>query len=292
MSLTRRHFLEIVAGTLVVPGLARGRARRAETLRIGLLAPVMAPAGSAAASVVRGARLGAEEAERSAALFGGHVELMVDTSVERLLRDARPSVLLGGADEAECAHLVERTAGEDVLFINAGCTSDALRVACALHAFHVAPSEAMRRDALAMAPAGTPTGRAVASWHPSLEAFGAGQLNDRFRARYGDAMDARAWEAWMAVKIVAEAALRAGSARPVALGTYLVQPGTRFDGHKGRPLSFRAWDHQLRQPLYVVPAAGGRPVEVPDRAPGARVADQLDRLGTPEAAGACRWGAP
>lgn len=290
MSLTRRHFLEILAGALVVPGAVRGRARRAETLRIGLLAPVMAPAGSAAASVVRGARMGAEEAERSAALFGGHVELVVDTGVERLLRDARPAVLLGGADEAECAHLVERTRREDVLFVNVGCTSDALREACALHAFHVAPSERMRRDALAMA--GTAAGAAATSWHPSLEAFGAGQLNDRFRARYGDAMDAHAWEAWMAVKIVAEAALRTGSVRPVALGAHLVQPATRFDGHKGRPLSFRAWDHQLRQPLYVVPASGARPVEVPERAPGTRVAEQLDRLGTPEDAGACRWEAP
>ena len=290
MPLTRRHFLELLAGALVVPGVARAGVRRAATLRIGLLAPVMAPAGSTVASIVRGARLGAEEAERSAALFGGHVELAVDASVERLLRDVRPAVLLVGADEGECAAIVERTAREEVLVLNVGCASDALRgAACAVHVFHVTPSEAMRRDALAAA--GPEEAGVTQSWHHALEAFGAAQLNDRFRARHGDAMDAPAWEAWMAVKIVAEAALRTGGVQPVALGAHLAKPETRFDGHKGRPLSFRAWDHQLRQPLYVVPPAG-RPVEVPPRAAGVRVADQLDQLGTGASASACRWSAP
>ncbi len=290
--LSRRRFLELLAGTaLLGPAATRAAAagRRATALRIGLVAPVMAPAGSAAASIVRGARLGAEEAQRSAALFGGSVALVVDTSIERLLRDVRPSVVLGGGDGSSCGYLVERTVQENVLLLNVGCASDALRgAACALHVFHVTPSEAMRRDAMAAAA----SGGSVWSWHHSLEAFGAAQLNDRYRARYGDGMDAQAWEAWMAVKIVAEAALRTDSVEPVALGAYMVREQTRFDGHKGRPLSFRGWDHQLRQPLYVVPATGGRPIEVPARTSGTRVADQLDQLGTGASASACRWTSP
>ena len=96
--------------------------------------------------------------------------------------------------------------------------------------------------------------------------YGAAQLNDRFRARFGRGMDGEAWAAWMAVKVATEAALRVRDVRPDALAAYLARPNVRFDGHKGRPLSFGASDHQLRQPLYVIrPAAegGARAVEVP-----------------------------
>jgi hypothetical protein len=65
-----------------------------------------------------------------------------------------------------------------------------------------------------------------------------------------------------------------------------------FDGHKGEALTFRAWDHQLRQPLYV---AGARKREEIGGALGplAVLADvvgkDLDALGTAMADSRCRF---
>jgi hypothetical protein len=95
----------------------------------------------------------------------------------------------------------------------------------------------------------------VALWGSPLERFGASQINQRFRDKYHMEMDGSAWAGWAAVKIVAEAAMRARSTAPAKLAAYLESPTTQFDGHKGWPLTFRRGDHQLRQPLYAVTKA-------------------------------------
>jgi hypothetical protein len=59
---------------------------------------------------------------------------------------------------------------------------------------------------------------------------------------------------------------------------------TRFDGHKGQPLSFRRWDHQLRQPLYARTPAGF--VDLPQATEP--VNGPLDRLGVSSKASQCR----
>jgi ABC transporter substrate binding protein (PQQ-dependent alcohol dehydrogenase system) len=131
----------------------------------------------------------------------------------------------------------------------------------------------MRRAARgAAAAAGDSAAAELALWHESLTMYGAAQLNDRFRARFGRGMDGDAWAAWMAVKVATEAALRVRDVTPDTLAAYLARPNVRFDGHKGRPLSFGASDHQLRQPLYAIrpaPEGGARAVEVPMVAGGA-----------------------
>jgi ABC-type branched-subunit amino acid transport system substrate-binding protein len=65
-------------------------------------------------------------------------------------------------------------------------------------------------------------------------------------------MDSDAWAGWVAVKIIAEAALRAHATTPAGLMRALTDPKAQFDGHKGRPLSFAADTRELLQPLYVV----------------------------------------
>jgi hypothetical protein len=89
------------------------------------------------------------------------------------------------------------------------------------------------------------------------------------------------------MKVLAEAALRARSTDAATLMRYLTSEETRFDGHKGVPLSFRQRDRQLRQPVYVIrfPAAGEDPRAVQMiESPSGRRADEdvaafLDRLG-------------
>jgi hypothetical protein len=72
-----------------------------------------------------------------------------------------------------------------------------------------------------------------------------------------------------------------------------------FDGHKGRALTFRQWNHQLRQPLYILKARGAKPENAwdllelsgempPPAARGQSVMEGLDTLGEPKAESTCR----
>ena len=136
-------------------------------------------------------------------------------------------------------------------------------------------------------------------WAPTLERYGASQINNRFRAKYQIPMDGGAWAGWVAVKIASETALRVHSVDPKAMLSFLESASTSFDGHKGWPLSFRVSDHQLRQPLYVMsraPAGTGTAFrDVPqlsDIARGANGdtnADQVLDMLIPNSAPRCKW---
>lgn len=134
-------------------------------------------------------------------------------------------------------------------------------------------------------------------WHHALSRFGATQLNDRYHSRFGLEMDALGWAGWFAVKVAWEAVNRARTTTGSELARFLESGRGAFDGHKGRPLSFRPWDHQLRQPLYLVrpaagPGEGGWEVvaELPRVARGQTAASHelLDQLGDAEGESRCR----
>ena len=243
-------------------------AQVAPTLRVGLV--TSNPAVIAASSIERGVRLGAAEAKQTANLFGGDVllfEVVGDgdpmRAAQKLLSERKVEVLMGSS--AEDADALSRFADSHrLIFVNVASRALTLR-ACHRYTFHIEASDSMY--AIAARHAGrqsAPTSNTVVLWAPSLERYGAGQINDRYRARYRLPMDAGAWAGWVAVKIVAEAALRARSGRADSILSYLESPAANFDGHKGWPLSFRLADHQLRQPFYIVspPTAGGAPVAV------------------------------
>jgi hypothetical protein len=279
--LSRRSFLERAALLTVAAPLGM---RRRFVAPVGPNVRVGAATFAASATNARamGLVLGAEEAAHAASLFGGSFTLVPLPSGD--LHGAGLSAIIGDDD---CAHVTTLSAKADVAgipFMNVGCPSDALRGArCGRSAFHVAPSEAMRRGA--RAEAHVAAGEVIA-WHPSLVRFGADTLNRRFRERFGTPMTADAWTAWLATKILWESALRMKSAEPAGLIQCLQRDDTQFDGHKGLPLSFRAWDHQLRQPLYVM--QGRKVIEVPVAVrPGEPARDMLDRLGAPAAGSGC-----
>lgn len=263
----------------------------ADTLRIGFVYKRGAPRDPEVLQTAAGVRLGVEEARHAAAMFGRAVEWFQGDDPERLVSEKRVQALVGGFGEEQCREAAEVAERRSVLYLNVACASDALRGdACNRFAFHVAPSEAMLADAARAA--GVEGGRAAA-WHDALERFGAGQLRDRFRARWRDSLEvvgSQGWVGWLAVKVLWESTLRARTAEAPALVSYLENPSTQFDGHKGRPLSFRPWDHQLRQPLYVA-APSGDVVEVPRADPGSEVSSRelLDRLGTTAGETGCRF---
>ncbi|MGE8385063.1 MAG: ABC transporter substrate-binding protein, partial [Pseudomonas putida] len=89
----------------------------------------------------------------------------------------------------------------------------------------------------------TPTG-----WHKTVETFGAAQLQKRFEAQAGRWMNDRDFAAWMAVRSIASAASKLRQAEPRALQQLLLSEQLPLDGFKGRKLSYRPWNGELRQP--------------------------------------------
>ncbi len=98
------------------------------------------------------------------------------------------------------------------------------------------------------------TGLVAAGWHWAWERYGAPQLSHRFAHAAGRQMEAADWSAWIAVRAIADAVERSGASEASAVDAYLLGPDLSLDGDKGPPLSFRSWDHQLRQPILLATA--------------------------------------
>jgi ABC-type branched-subunit amino acid transport system substrate-binding protein len=289
--ITRRAFVHRAALTALATPFARWSASAGlppSPLRIGMLPS--SGTDDAAATRQLGVQLGVDEAKHAAGLFGGSIELLQVT--QSSLGDRQLSAVLGSGSIEDCLASARAAERAEIGFMNLSCPSDSLRGRdCQATMFHVAPSDEMYRDALAQANA--PADAKVAAWNPSLTRFGADTLNERFRSRFGRAMTADAWLGWVAIKILWESSLRARSTDSRMLMQYMVRDGTRFDGHKGRPLSFRVWDHQLRQPLYVVSSGTDGSTRVIAEMPATGSDEEssrevLDRLGTTAARSACR----
>ena len=182
-------------------------------LAIVLLAPLDANAGRKVkigidlppGNAAKGATLAAEEARQTAGLLGVDLEI-------------------GPAAATDQIRIVETAPAKDLpmLIFTVGDQDGPVRP----RVFHVASPR---------------SGAPHVDWSPDLERFGAEQLNQRFRRRFGIPMDEQSWRGWMAVKIAAELALRApaGSDPAAALATM------SFDGHKGEKLRFDPRDHHL-----------------------------------------------
>lgn len=217
-----------------------------------------------------GIRLGASEAGHAARLFGTTFVLheaagggaQAGEAAERLIRDHGVLAIVGGAAADAADAIAAAAAAHAVVFVNIGVPRERLVQACDPWTFHVHASDAMRRHALAVA-GDVPAGARVAGWHASLERFGAGQVNDRFRRAYGRELSETGWNGWIAVKLLFDAAQRGGTESAGALAEYLVSGRALFDGHKGLQLSFQPGSRQLRQPLYIV-AGDGVIMQVPD----------------------------
>jgi hypothetical protein len=196
----RRAFLRCLsAGAL---GFA---SRRAAAAGATIKAIAILPSAS---TLVAGARMGAEEARRTAKLFGRDFEL---TAEEVRTTQEASAVVLRTSDSVPYLEVTDSAA-------------------------HAADGR------YRLTPLGTDP--LIVAWHPDLKRFGAGELNDRFFRFTGRRMDSGAWTAWLAMKMIVEAAL------------YDREIGSlRIDGHKGVLLRFDG-QRVLQQPLYRVDADG------------------------------------
>lgn len=124
------------------------------------------------------------------------------------------------------------------------------------------------------------------AWHPQWERNGGPQVSRRFFKRTKRTMQSQDWAAWMAVKALV-AGLAAAPKATIAQQLKQLRDGTVLvDGSKGPPLSFRAWDGQLRQPVLLGHGDG-----VVGLAPLEGVlhpTEVMDTLGTDQKESTCR----
>jgi hypothetical protein len=220
---TRRDLLKglLGAGVLGLAGLRAFAAARSFRLAFAL---------TTGSSFSKGAALAFAEARQTAGLLGGRFEL------------ANP-----GANVFATVGELDPAGNLRGLFFTVGAPVGA-DLPVRPRIFHVAAGRRLRQRALSRQRG---KGLRVVDWLPSLERFGAGELNQRYQRRFGTLMDEAAWHGWIAVKIAAELALRGAGANPAAT---LLNAG--FDGHKGTLLRFDRQDHHLLQPVYLVDAKG------------------------------------
>lgn len=89
------------------------------------------------------------------------------------------------------------------------------------------------------------------SWHPAVELWGGTQFQNRFRRLVNRNMRPLDYNMWMAVRSVGEAATRRRTGAPKELISYMLQPEFELAAFKGRKLTYRSWNGQLRQPVLV-----------------------------------------
>jgi len=92
-------------------------------------------------------------------------------------------------------------------------------------------------------------GLVATAWHRTHEQWGAVQIQNRFREKAGRWMEEPDYGAYLAVRAIGEAAVRTQSNQMQTLKDYLMSDQFALQGYKGKPLSFRPWNGQLRQPV-------------------------------------------
>jgi len=92
-------------------------------------------------------------------------------------------------------------------------------------------------------------GLIATAWHRTHEQWGAVQLQNRFKEQAGRWMEEEDYAAYLAVRAIGEASVRAKSNQVQAIKDYMLSDAFALQGYKGKPLSFRPWDNQLRQPI-------------------------------------------
>lgn len=97
---------------------------------------------------------------------------------------------------------------------------------------------------------GTQGLKAVA-WHRAHESWGAVQLQRRFEDQAERWMTPHDFAAWIAVRSLGEAAARTGSVDRDTVTDYMLSDEFELAGYLGLPVSYRTWNHQLRQPILV-----------------------------------------
>ncbi len=124
------------------------------------------------------------------------------------------------------------------------------------------------------------------SWHPAIELWGGTQFQNRFKRLAKRDMRALDYNVWMAVRSIGEAATRKRSADPHVLIAYMRTPEFEIAAFKGRKLTYREWNGQLRQPIIL--ATDNLHVTVSPQKEFLHQFSELDTLGIDRGESACK----
>lgn len=94
------------------------------------------------------------------------------------------------------------------------------------------------------------------TWHRVVESWGAAQLQNRFRDLANRDMNSEDYAAWAAIRAIGTAVTALSSASTDTLRPYLFSDKFQLAAFKGRKLTFREWNGQLRQPIPLVHPRG------------------------------------
>ena len=90
------------------------------------------------------------------------------------------------------------------------------------------------------------------AWHGAIEQWGATQLQNRFTDLASRAMNETDFSAYLAVRSIAQSVHKLHSKGSEKLKEYISSDKFELAAYKGRKLSFRSWNRQLRMPLELV----------------------------------------
>ncbi len=94
-------------------------------------------------------------------------------------------------------------------------------------------------------------GLTAVTWSPVIEQWGAAQLQSRFEEAHARDMTSQDYAAWAAMRTLGEAVTRTNAADVQTLRDYILSDDFELAGFKGRPLTYRDWNGQLRQPIAI-----------------------------------------
>lgn len=124
------------------------------------------------------------------------------------------------------------------------------------------------------------------SWDASHDQWGAIQLQNRFRRAFSRRMTALDMQAWTAARMIGEAVEHVQSADAQKILDFIKGPDFALAAFKGRKLTVRDWDLQLRQPILL--ADGRTVVSVSPQEGFLHQYSELDTLGIDRPETKCR----
>lgn len=92
-------------------------------------------------------------------------------------------------------------------------------------------------------------GLEAVAWHRSFEQYAGTQLQNRFEKQAHRVMTERDYTAWLGVRVFGEAVTRTSKNDAAAVRAFMLSKDFEVAGFKGIGLTFRTWDHQMRQPI-------------------------------------------
>ena len=183
-----------------------------------------------------------------AMIVGGHAS---DVAYADAMRNSLTKFGLKSGPEKQWlfdADMRRNAAQEVPLFTQELGDYDALIVADEVHDF----GRYILYNTWAARPVVGSEGLTAETWHPVIEQWGAAQLQSRFHAVSNRPMEPEDYAAWAAMRTVGEAVTRTNASDVKTLRAFILSDEFELAGFKGRPLTYRSWNGQLRQPIAVV----------------------------------------